>query len=160
MEFPVHSLQKIHNYFIDSKQSLAVAESCTGGLLCFWLTHLANSSKYFKGGLVSYKTELKIKHLGLSEQKIKTEGLVTKDCALSMAQGVKNLLKSDWALAITGIAGPSKGSLGEPVGKVAFSVISQETNKSQIKQFKEQERKDIRHQSALFALDFLISEFK
>ena len=160
MEFPTLSLETVHKYFISTDKSLCVAESCTGGLLSFWLTHLPGSSKYFKGGLVSYKPEIKIEQLGLSEEKIKKEGLVTENCALSMAQGIKRLLKADWAVSITGIAGPSKGGLAEPVGKVAFSLVSPLINKSRIKHFKGPERKDIRHQAALFALDFLISELK
>ena len=160
MEIPIQSLAKIQKHFIKAGESLCAAESCTGGLLSFWLTYLPDSSKYFKGGLVSYQTEVKIEHLGLQAGKIKKEGLVTKDCALSMAQGVKNLLKTDWAISITGIAGPSEGDLGESVGKVAFAFNSKQTNKSIIKHFKGPKRKDIRHQAALFALDFLVSGFK
>jgi len=160
MKFPVQSLKKIHEYFIESGESLSVAESCTGGLLSFWLTHLPDSSKYFKGGLVAYQTEVKIDHLGLQAEKIKKEGLVTENCALSMAQSIKSLLKADWALAITGIAGPSKGDLGEPVGKIAFALSSKKIIKSSIQYFKGPKRKDIRHQAVLFALDFFISGFK
>ena len=160
MKFPIDSLKTIHKHFISAGESLCVAESCTGGLLSFCLTHLPGSSKYFKGGLVSYRTEVKLDCLGLCEEKIKKEGLVTEDCALSMAQGVKKLLKADWAISITGIAGPSKGVLGEPVGKVAFSLSSPSANQSLIKQFKNPDRKDIRHQATFFALDFLISGFK
>lgn len=157
---PLSRLKKIQNYFLSSRQSLAVAESCTGGLLGFWLSHLPGSSQYFKGGIISYQTELKIKLLGLCENQIQEKGLVTEDCALSMAQGVKKLLKSDWALSTTGIAGPALGELGEPVGKLAFGLNGPDRNKSQIEHFPGPKRQDIRHQAALFALDFLISEFK
>ena len=160
MEIPIQSLTKIHKHFIEAGESLCVAESCTGGLLSFWLTHLPDSSKYFKGGLVAYQTKVKIDHLGLQAEKIKKEGLVTEECALSIAQSVKSLLKTDWALSITGIAGPSEGALGEPVGKVAFALNSKQISKSAIKHFKGPKRKDIRHQAAFFALDFLISGFK
>jgi len=160
MDIPIPLLQKIHNYFIHSKESLCTVESCTAGLLSFWLTHLPKASSYFKGGLISYQTELKIKLLGLSPEQIKQEGVVTKNCARSMAQGVKNLINADWALAITGVAGPDLGDLKEPVGKIAFALISKKGQKSQIQNFKGPKRQDIRHQSALFALDFLISELK
>lgn len=160
MKFPLDSLQKIHNYFIYSGENLCLAESCTGGLLSFWLTHLPDSSKYFKGALVSYREEVKIAKLGLCKEKIKTEGLVTEDSALSMAQGVRKFLKTDWAISVTGVAGPSKGALNEPVGKIAFSLSSRIVNKSLIKYFEGSGREDIRHQAALFALDFLISELK
>ena len=160
MKIPLDSLKKIHKYFINSGESLCVAESCTGGLLSFYLTHLPGASKYFKGGLVSYQTEVKIALLGLKVEKIKKEGLVTKDCALSMAQGVKKLLNTNWAVSVTGIAGPDKGNLGEKVGKIAFSVSSPWAEKSSIQYFNGPERKDIRRQSAFFALDFLVSGFK
>lgn len=159
MDIPIPSLKKVQNYFNYSGESLCLAESCTGGLLSFWLTHLPGSSKYFKGSLVSYKTEVKTSLLGLSESTIQKEGLVTEKCALSMAQGVKKLLNANWAIAITGVAGPSLGLLEEPVGKVAFSLISQKTKKSHVQQFESLNRKDTMHQAALFALDFLISEF-
>ena len=160
MEAPVHRLKTIHERFISSGESLCVAESCTGGLLSFWLTHLPDSSKYFKGGLVAYQTEVKIERLGLDAEKIKKEGLAAEYCALSMAQGVKNIFKADWAVSITGIAGPSQGDSGESVGTVAFSLCSQAGHKSSIKRMEGPKRKDIRHQAAFFALDFLISEFK
>ncbi len=201
-ELPLKLLKPIHNYFTQSNQSLCVVESCTGGLLSFWLTHSPGASQYFKGALVAYKTEVKIQLLGLCPQKIKKDGLCTVDCALSMAQGVKKLLKADWAVAVTGVAGPSKGEKGEPVGKVAFSVLSHQVQKSLVKQFVDsrfqgnpkargafrqihkndmaeneqkrldsryqrndeaqnsEKRKDIQRQSAFFALNFLISEFK
>ena len=160
MKLPLESLKKIHNYFIDTDQSLCVAESCTGGLLSVWLTHLPNSSKYFKGGLVSYSTEIKITKLGLDPEKVEKEGLVTENCAKSIAQGVKHFFNADWAISITGIAGPSEGVLGEPVGKVAFSLSSQLLTKNSIKHFEGPKRQDIRHQASFFALDFLISGFK
>ena len=157
MKVPVDTLKKIHRYFTSVEESLCVVESCTGGLLSFWLTSLPGASGYFKGGLVSYQTEIKIKLLGLERERLKKEGWVTKACALSMAQGVKNLLKSDWTLAVTGVMGPSKGSLGESVGKVAFSVCSPRGNKNLIHQFGDAMRQEMRQETGLFALDFLFS---
>ena len=160
MKPPVNSLKKIHGYFMDTNKSLCVAESCTGGLVSYWLTHLPDSSKYFKGGLVSYREEVKIKVLGLNVKKIKKEGLVTKDCALSMAQAAKKLLKADYALSVTGVAGPSPGTLGEPVGQVAFALCLPKKTQSSIQYFKGPTREDIRYQSAIFALNLLISFLK
>ena len=157
MKIPINSLNKIHKYFIFAKESLCVAESCTGGLLGFWLTSLPGASVYFRGGLISYQTEIKIKLLGLEKEELQKEGWVTKACALSMAQGVKNLLNSDWALAVTGVAGPSKGSLGENAGKIAFSICSPKASKSIIYQFEDAMRQEIRQKAGLFALDLLIS---
>lgn len=160
MKIPFSLLKEIQSYFLASGETLCVAESCTGGLLSFFLTANPGASQYFKGGLVSYQTEVKIKQLGLSPQKIKIQGLVTEDCAVSMAQGVRKKFSTDWSLSITGIAGPSKGQLAENVGKIAFSVCSKNSQKTSLKQFNDIHRQGLQYKSAIFALDFLLSEFK
>ena len=157
---PFDRLKVIHAYFMDSLETLCVVESCTGGLLCFWLTSLPGASNYFKGGMVSYQTAMKEKQLGLSIQKIKTQGLVTEDCAASMARSVKLKCSSDWSISTTGVAGPSHGELGENVGKIAFSVCSPHSQKSAVKQFYDMSRQGFQYKASLFALDFLIFEFK
>ena len=160
MKTPTHLLKVIHKYFLESGASLSVAESCTGGLLSFWLTELAGASQYFKGGVTAYQTAVKVDLLGLSAQKIKQEGLVTENCVRLMAQGVKSRFKSDWALSTSGIVGPSKGERAENVGKIAFSACSNHSEKSIVKQFHDIGRQNLRYKASLFALDFLISEFK
>jgi len=156
---PTKKLKIIHNYFMDTKEQLCSVESCTGGLLSFWLTSSPGASKYFKAGLITYQTEIKTKELGISPQIIKTQGLVTLDIAQSMAQGVKKRWSSDWVISTTGVAGPSHGDLGENVGKTAFSVCSPKAQKSTLKQLYDTSRQNFRHKASLFALDFLISEF-
>ena len=153
---PTKNLEQIQKLFLKKGHSLSVVESCTGGLLSFWLTSLPDSSKYFKGGLVSYSTAVKIEQLGLDPKKCEEEGLVTKNCAGLMAQSIRKLFKTDWSVSITGVAGPAKGSLGEPVGKVAFSVDSEHLTKNHIQLFGDLKREDIRHKASLFALDFLL----
>ena len=160
MMIPIKTLKQIQKHFLLTGQSLCVVESCTGGLLSFWLTHLPDSSKYFKGGLISYMTEVKVEKLGLDPKKCEREGLVTKNCAESMAQSVRDFFKADWAFSTTGVAGPAKGSLAEPVGKMAFSVVSKNFSKSLVKTFEGPKRQDLRYQASLFALDFLLFEFK
>lgn len=156
---PVEKLKLIQDYFYNKKQTLCLAESCTGGLVSYWLTHLPGSSVYFKGGLVSYDTNVKINLLGLDAGFTKREGVVNKRSVECMAQGVKKLFNTDWAVSVSGIAGPSAGDLSESVGKVAFSVTGS-VFKSCVKQMETGDRENIRHQSAIFALDFLISELK
>ena len=160
MKTPFHLLKIIHDYFYNSGESLSVAESCTGGLLSFWLTALPGSSQYFKGGVTAYQTAVKVEQLGLSSQKIKQEGLVTQNCVLSMARSVKKKFNSEWALSSSGIAGPSKGERAENIGKIAFSVCSPISEKSIVKQFNDIGRQSLRYKASFFALDFLISEFK
>ena len=160
MKEPFFLLEQVRDYFLESKESLCVVESCTGGLLSFWLTSLPGASQYFKGALVSYQTDLKIQELGLSPQKIAIQGVVSTDCALSMAQSVKKKFHSDWSLSTTGIAGPSKGERGENIGKTALSVCSPHSQKVLLKQFNDANRQSLRYKVSLFALNFLISEFK
>lgn len=97
---------------------LAVAESCTGGMISEMITGVSGSSDYFLGGVVSYSNELKIRLLGVSENTIKNYGAVSEECAREMAQGVRKLSGADIGLGITGIAGPTGGTPQKPVGTV------------------------------------------
>ena len=92
------------------EKTLAVAESCTGGLLASRITDVPGSSDYFLGGIVAYSNEVKKNLLGVPEEILGTLGAVSKECAERMAQGVKELFEADLALAITGIAGPGGGT--------------------------------------------------
>ena len=159
-KIPYKRLGLIHDYFMDTKEQICTVESCTGGLLSFWLTALPGASQYFKGGLVSYKMEIKKKELGISDQIMRVQGLTTAHMAQSMAQSVKLKWSSDWAISTTGVAGPQPGKLGENVGKIAFSVCSPHGEKSLVKQLYDTYRHNFRYKASLFALDFLISEFK
>jgi len=96
--------------------TVAVAESCTGGLIMHRLTNIPGSSRYFLGGVVAYANEIKVQILGVSEETLTAHGAVSSQTALSMAQGVRKLLGADIALAVTGIAGPAGGTPQKPVG--------------------------------------------
>jgi len=160
MTTPTQKLTLIHNYFMDTKEQLCTVESCTGGLLSFWLTSFPGASSYFKAGLIAYQTEIKTKELKIFPQIMKTQGLVTATTAQLMAQSIKNKWSSDWVISTTGVAGPSQGDLGENVGKTAFSVCFPKGQKSTVKQLYGTCRQNFRYKASLFALDFLISEFK
>ncbi|MCS7217019.1 MAG: nicotinamide-nucleotide amidohydrolase family protein [Candidatus Bipolaricaulota bacterium] len=98
--------------------TLAVAESCTGGLLGMRLTEVPGSSAYFRGGVVAYANAVKEGVLGVPAEVLARHGAVSAACARAMAEGVRRLLQADLALAITGIAGPSGGTPEKPVGLV------------------------------------------
>lgn len=159
-EIPNQKIQKVQDYFCDHNLTLSLAESLTGGLLSYWLTHLPGASTFFKGSVVSYATEVKIQVLGLDEKFVKEHGVVNKKAAELMAQGVKKLFFTDWSLSITGVAGPNTGELGEKIGQIAFCLSSPHKISTYMEQIDQTNRENIRHQSANIALDFLISELK
>lgn len=107
---------------IDNKLTVAVAESCTGGLISSRLTDVSGSSAYIKINYVTYSNDAKIKYLGVNENIIKNYGAVSDKTALSMAIGVRGFAKADIGLAISGIAGPTGGTEEKPVGLVYISV--------------------------------------
>lgn len=103
---------------------VAVAESCTGGLLGKLLTDLPGSSAYVLGGVISYANSVKSGVLGVSEQVLREHGAVSEETARAMAEGVLRLTQADLAVAITGIAGPEGGSAQKPVGTVCFALAT------------------------------------
>ena len=98
--------------------SLAVAESCTGGLIGGALTEQPGSSDYFQGGIISYSNDVKRKMLGVAREVLETHGAVSRQTARLMAEGVRRLLEADIGLSVTGIAGPGGGTAEKPVGLV------------------------------------------
>jgi nicotinamide-nucleotide amidase len=102
----------------DNDRTLSVAESCTGGLLGATITSVAGSSAYFRGGVVSYANTVKLQELGVPQDVIDKHGAVSEMCALAMAAGCRERFDTDYALAITGIAGPEGGTEDKPVGTV------------------------------------------
>lgn len=98
--------------------TVAVAESCTGGLLGGRFTSLAGSSAYFVGGVIAYSDDVKRGVLGVDAELLRTNGAVSAPCAAAMADGARRLMRVDWALSLTGIAGPGGGTPEKPVGLV------------------------------------------
>ncbi len=98
------------------KKTLAVAESCTGGLVSSRITDVPGSSDYFLGGIVAYSNNVKISLLGVPGATIRKYGAVSRETAIAMARGAKKVLKADMAVSVTGIAGPTGGSARKPVG--------------------------------------------
>ena len=112
------NIQVLHKKLIKNKLTISVAESCTGGLLAQNLTKLANSSKYFQMGLITYSNQAKIKILKVNKNIINKYGAVSKECCKSMVQNLSKISKSKVNISITGIAGPGGGSKDKPIGLV------------------------------------------
>jgi nicotinamide-nucleotide amidase len=100
------------------KKTLALAESCTGGLIANLITNVPGASKNFLGGVVAYSNEVKQKFLGVRAKTLEKHGAVSEATALEMAEGARKKFGSDFAIAVTGIAGPSGGTKNKPIGTV------------------------------------------
>ena len=136
------------------KLTVAVAESCTGGLLGKTITNISGSSDYFLGGVISYSDELKMKLLGVPDEVLESEGAVSEKCALSMAEGVKKLTGADYGISITGIAGPTGGTVDKPVGLVYIGIAGDKGSSARKYVFTK-ERNFNRELSAQTALNLL-----
>ena len=109
---------------LEKGKTLATAESCTGGNIAHCITINAGSSNYFKGSVVAYSNETKINVLGVDEKAIKTNGAVSEQVAKQMAIGALKKMKTDYAIATTGIAGPTGGSEEKPIGTVWIAIAN------------------------------------
>ena len=103
---------------------LAVAESCTGGLISHLITNVAGASNYYLGGVTSYANQVKVGVLGVSPSTIEQHGAVSAETVLEMARGVRKVLGADVGVAVSGIAGPSGGTPQKPVGTVWVGLSS------------------------------------
>ena len=127
---PVKFEEVIKNLFVDRKKTLALAESCTGGNVSRRLTSIPGSSKYFKGSAVVYFTESKKKVLGIPPELIEKYGVYSREVASAMAERARELYGSDFAIGITGVAGPSGGDDRNRVGTVYIAVATDDVTRS------------------------------
>jgi nicotinamide-nucleotide amidase len=119
----------------DKGKTIAVAESCTGGLIGAKFTNISGSSKYFERGVVTYSNQAKIELLGVPQEIIDRYGAVSQEVAVLMAEGVRKLAKTDYGLSSTGIAGPTGGTPEKPVGLVYIGFASENDSFAQKFQF-------------------------
>jgi PncC family amidohydrolase len=141
---------------VQNRAWLVLAESCTGGMLGEWITAVPGSSAYFLGGVVSYHDLVKERVLGVAPELIRTYGAVSAECALAMARGARELVGSDIALSITGVAGPGGGTVAKPVG-ITFIALSTARNEYVEQHQWSGTRQENREQSAQAALNMLIN---
>jgi nicotinamide-nucleotide amidase len=118
--------REVAGLLVSLKMTVAVAESCTGGLISHRLTNVSGSSTYFEMGIVTYSNRSKMASLGVSEDIIEAQGAVSDACVRAMAAGVKRVAHTDIGLAVSGIAGPTGGSREKPVGTVFMALAGLE----------------------------------
>ena len=114
--------EMIGQLLLQKSQTLALAESCTGGYISHRITRVGGSSAYFYGGAVTYSNDAKVRFLGVNPKTLETYGAVSRETALEMSRGIRERTGASLGLSVTGIAGPSGGSPEKPVGTVWISI--------------------------------------
>lgn len=138
---------------------LALAESCTGGLVGDRITNISGSSEYFLGGVVAYAYEAKVALLGVSWDTLNSKGAVSREMVLEMARGAQRALNSDIAVSISGIAGPGGGTLDKPVGTTWIGLVAADGEWAKLFQFsgnREQNKASAADAALQLLLDYLL----
>lgn len=152
-------LRALHSFLLQNKKTVAVAESCTGGLVSSLLTRIPGSSAYFLMGVVAYSNHAKKKLLHVPEKTLRTQGAVSRTVAVRMAQAARKLAGASYGIGVTGIAGPSGATLTKPVGTVFIALAS--ANGTTCKKFHfSDSRSQIRSRAAIAALYMLANRLK
>lgn len=142
------------NLLLEKGLTISIAESCTGGLISARLVNVPGVSKVFKGSIIAYDNEVKIKELNVPEEIIKEYGAVSSQCAMKMAEGIAKKMGTDIGLSATGIAGPEGGTLEKPIGLVYIGLyIRGEMSYKELRLSGDRNR--IRLYTTINALDFL-----
>ncbi|MBR4046001.1 MAG: competence/damage-inducible protein A [Alistipes sp.] len=149
----------VHDILIQRGKTLAVAESCTGGAIASKFTAMAGASNYFLGGVVAYANEAKRDILGVSMDDIECFGAVSEVVALEMAEGVRRITGADYAIATTGIAGPTGGSKQKPVGTVWMAIATPEGSRAVMRN-SGTDRGQIISRASAYAIEMLYEEIK
>ena len=123
-DLPIHSL--IGRLLKDRGQTVSTAESCTGGYIAHLITSIPGASAYFKGSVVSYDNSVKTSVLDVSETTLATFGAVSEETVIQMAKRVREIMQTDYSIAVSGIMGPDGGTVEKPVGKVWIAIANKQ----------------------------------
>jgi nicotinamide-nucleotide amidase len=149
------SMEQIVGYYLQMRNAtLAVAESCTGGLIAERITSVSGSSRYFVGGAVVYSNQLKIAFADVPASLIEMHGAVSREIAAALAEGIRNRSNATFGLAVTGVAGPTGGTGTKPVGLV-FHALASATGTEVVERTFAGDRKRIRRFASQQALDMV-----
>ena len=159
MATPPSMEEEVGSYFIEAGMTLATAESCTGGLIAHRLTSVSGASAYFLGAVVAYHNSVKHRLLGVPEDILAAHGAVSEETARYMAEGVRRLIGSTYAVAVTGIAGPTGGTADKPVGLV-YLAVAREDGTAVIRRQFSGTRMEIKNQTAETAMKLLLEYFE
>ncbi len=152
-------IERLQALCLDRGVSVAVAESCTGGLVAKLITDLAGSSSYFRGGVVSYANDVKVELLGVPSDLLEAHGAVSAQVARAMASEVRLRLRADLGASVTGVAGPGGGTAAKPIGLTYVAVSGRDGE--EVRRFLWNGDRDFnRHASAQALVELLLSRLE
>jgi nicotinamide-nucleotide amidase len=152
------TFEKAVRFLAKRKKNLALAESCTGGFIANGITNVPGASEIFLGGIVAYSNGVKEKFLGVRQNSLKKFGAVSGIVAREMAEGARKKFGADFAIAVTGIAGPSGGTKAKPVGTV-FIALAGDFETVVVRELNRFGREKFKQVTANQALELLLSQF-
>jgi nicotinamide-nucleotide amidase len=135
--------ETVGKLLLQKNKTVSTAESCTGGYIAHLITSIAGSSAYFPGSVVSYDNRIKSDILHVKEKTLQTFGAVSEQTVLEMATNIRALMKTDYAIAVSGIMGPSGGTPEKPVGTVWIAVASEKKTETRIFNFRYNRERNI-----------------
>jgi PncC family amidohydrolase len=150
----IQLVKRIGSVMLKAGITLSAAESCTGGMVGMLLTSVPGSSGWFMGSVTAYSNILKTTVLNVPSSLIESEGAVSRETAMAMAEGIRKLTGSDFSISVTGVAGPGGGSVEKPVGTVWMAVCSSRSMSAEMKRFSG-DRDMVRRKAADYLLEKL-----
>jgi len=152
-------IDDLHQICIEKGVSISVAESCTSGLIASKLTRKSGSSTFFKGGVVAYQNEIKINILGVNQLLIDAKTEVNEDVVNQMAEGVRKSFLADYSIATSGYAGPTGGTINNPIGTVFIAIANSVSTKVERFVFSG-DRQSVVNQASEKSLELLYNSIK
>lgn len=153
-------MEELQELLRQNKKSVTCAESCTGGLIASMITEVSGSSDIFNGSLVSYSNEIKMQELHVKKENLDQFGAVSHEVVSDMLDGVLSKFKADYAIAVSGIAGPNGGTKNKPVGTVVIGIVSANAYKKVVTYHFKGNRTEVQIQAAKSSLVNLLNLLK
>ena len=152
LHFNEKDMIELQNLLRDNNKTITTAESCTGGLVSYNITKISGSSDIFNGSIVSYSNEIKNQELGVKKKTLEKYGAVSTQTVEEMLSGTLNKFKADYAIAISGIAGPTGGTKNKPVGTVIIGIAQTNTDFIVDSYYFNGNREEVQMQACTYAL--------
>lgn len=158
--FTTQQMEELQELLRQNQKTLTCAESCTGGLIASLITEISGSSDIFNGSIVSYSNEIKMQELNVKKNNLEQFGAVSQEVVADMLDGALSKFKANYAIAVSGIAGPNGGTKLKPIGTVVIGIASSNAYKKVVTYHFDGNRKAVQIQTAKTSLQNLLNFLK